>query len=261
VTRRTIVETRHGQMHVRATGGSGRALVALHMSPLSGSMWLPLMERLDRPVVAPDRLGFGCSDPPPGFLSMEEYAAATIDALDALDVVEFDLLGEHTGSVEAVAVAHAVGDRVGRIGLIAVPAYSESEREERLARRGSPAQPPVEDGSHLTELWNNRLSFRTPPYDLAVLHRNTVAELSSAGPHLAYRAVFAYPMAPRLSDLDKPVVVFAPHDDLITQTERARAALPAGSVYVDLPDLGLDLFDVAPDRMAGLVAQHLGAVR
>jgi len=256
---RHLVATRHGQMHVRVSPGSGKPLLALHMSPLSGAMWVRLMDRLSRPVIAPDRIGFGFSDAPVIELTMDDYAAATLDALDALHFPEFDVLGEHTGSVEAVAITHIATDRVGCVGLVGVPAYSEAERRERLAFRGAPPKPPVEDGSHLLGLWRKRLAYRTPPYDLDVLHRNTVAELISAGPERAYRAVFAYPMMDRLSTLERPAVVFAPHDDLIAQTERARSELPPRSTYVDLPDLSLDVFDVAADRMATLVTEYLGA--
>jgi pimeloyl-ACP methyl ester carboxylesterase len=256
--KREIVETRFGQMHVRSTETRGRSLVALHMSPLSSTMWRPLMDRLQRWVVAPDRLGFGFSDVPSRELTMDDYATATLDALDALGVEEFDVLGEHTGSVEAVALAHLVPDRIGTIGLIAVPAYSDAEKEERLAFRGIPPTHPTEDGSHFTDLWKKRLAYRTPPYDLDVLHRNTVEELMSAGPYRAYRAVFEYPMLDELSSLDCDVVVFAPHDDLITQTARARTQLPAGSVYIDLPDLALDIWEIAPDDLTALVSEHLG---
>lgn len=257
--RRHLVDTRFGQMHLLASMGVGDPLVALHMSPLSARMWLPLMERLDRPVIAPDRLGFGCSDPPSEELDMDGYAAATLDALAAMQIEGFDLLGEHTGSVEAVALSHSVPDRVGRIGLVAVPAYTGEEIDERRSRRVVPTvMAPTEDGSHLKAIWDRRLSSRQPPFDLDLLHRLTVDELRSAGPHRAYRAVFAYPMLERLRELDRPVVVFAPHDDLAAQTERARAHLPPGSVYIDLDDLTLDVFETATDRMAALVRQHLG---
>lgn len=216
------------------------------------------MKRLDRPVIAPDRLGFGCSDPAPRQLDMTEYAAASLDALDALEVGEFDVIGEHTGSVEAVALAHLAMDRVGRVGLVAIPSYSDDEVTDRLSKRGSPGPSPTEDGSHLTDLWRRRLAYRQPPYDLELMHQLTVDELVSAGPHLAYRAVFAYPMAERLAALPRPVVVFAPHDDLAIQTSRARDHLPAGSTYLDLPDLSLDIFEVAADRLAELVTTHLG---
>ncbi len=256
--RRHLVDTRFGQMHVVSSSGSGRPLVALHMSPLSFQMWLPLMRRLDRPVVAPDRLGFGCSDPPANELDIDGYARSTLDALDALEVEHFDLLGEHTGSVEAVALAHMVPERVGAIGLVAIPAYTPAEVQERASRRAVPPMAPQEDGSHLQAVWRRRLAYRQPPYNLDLLHRLTIDELRSAGPYRAYRAVFAYPMLDRLSELDRPVVVFAPQDDLAVQTERARTHLPPGSVYIDLADLSLDVFEQASDRMAALVRQHLG---
>jgi pimeloyl-ACP methyl ester carboxylesterase len=254
-----LYDTRFGQMHVRASDGEGVPLLALHMSPLSSEMWLPLMERVGRPVVAPDRLGFGFSDPPPRDLTMDEYASATLDALDAIyPGVAVDVVGEHTGSVEAVALAHLVPDRVRKVALIALPVYSEEERAERMGTRGAPPVEPDADGSQFKVLWERRLAYRKPPYDFAHLHDLTVQELVSAGPYLAYRAVFSYPMAERLAGLPVPAVVFAPHDDLSGQTARAARLLREGSEYVDLPDLALDLFHEAPDRMVALIEDHLG---
>jgi pimeloyl-ACP methyl ester carboxylesterase len=190
---------------------------------------------------------------------MEEYALATLDALDAIHPGRrVDVIGEHTGSVEAVALAHLVPERLRKIGLIALPVYTEEERAERMGTRGArPVEPDIE-GSHYLALWRRRLAYRDPPYDLAYLHALTVQELVSAGPHLAYRAVFSYPMAERLAGLPVPAVVFAPHDDLAEQTARAAGTLPDGSEYVDLPDLALDLFHEAPDRLAALIQEHLG---
>lgn len=257
--RRSIQETRFGQMHVRVSTGKGRPLLALHMSPLSSAMWLPLMERLDRPVIAPDRLGFGFSDAPTATLSMDEYAAATLDALDAIHPRgRVDVVGEHTGSVEAVALAHRATSRVLKIALIAVPLYTDEERVERMATRGAAPVPPDEEGTQFIARWKRRLRYREPPYDYEYLHDLTVQELVSAGPHLAYRAVFSYPMAERLPTVPVPGVVFAPHDDLHAQTARARRLLPENWAYVDLEDLGLDLFHEAPDRMAALIREHLG---
>lgn len=257
--RRAVYDTRFGQMHVRTSTGTGRSLLALHMSPLSSTMWLPLMERLDRPVVAPDRLGFGFSDPPCRDLSMDEYAKATLEVLDAIEPHgRVDVLGEHTGSVEAVALAHLAPQRVRKIGLIALPVYTNEERSERMATRGAEPPRPDAEGTQFRERWERRLAYREPPYDFEYLHDLTVQELVSAGPHLAYRAVFAYPMADRLAGLPVPAVVFAPHDDLYDQTSRARALLPDGCTYVDLDDLALDLFHEAPDRMASLIREHLG---
>src|ERR1700684_852543 len=83
---RRIYPTRFGQMHLRSHDGKGVPLVLLHMSPRSGAMWEGFQEKLERPTHAPDRLGYGYSDAPPWALSLEQYAQATADALEAAAV-------------------------------------------------------------------------------------------------------------------------------------------------------------------------------
>lgn len=192
---------------------------------------------------------------------MEELAAVSLEVLDRLGWDgPVDVLGTHTGSTEAVALARLAPDRVNAVGLVSVPFYTEAERRERMAGRGAPRPAPAEDGSHLAYRWNARIHYRTPPYDLDYLQALTAAELQSPAPHLAYRAVFTYAMADELPRLECKVVVFAPRDDLTTQTERARPYLPAASVYVDLPELGLDVFHHPHvETMARLIDAHLPA--
>jgi pimeloyl-ACP methyl ester carboxylesterase len=264
--RRVVVETRFGQVHVRLAGSnaSGRApLVLLHMTPLSSAMYDPLLLLLgaDRLVVAPDRLGFGFSDLPPRRLSMAEYASSTIDVLDRLQLERIDVLGTHTGSVEATELGWAHPKRVRKVGLVAVPAYTPEELAERQYRfAGVP--PPAVDGSHLASHWQRRFLYRTPPFDLDLFQWRLVQELL-AGPHVwwPYAAVFEYPMAERLAALRQPVLVLAPHDDLWAQTDRARrtGVLPVGAQFVELPELSLDIAYVAPERVAGIIGEFLDA--
>jgi pimeloyl-ACP methyl ester carboxylesterase len=254
--RRTIVQTRFGQVHVRLAGApaSERApLVMLHMTPLSGAMYDPLLRLLgtDRLVVAPDRLGFGFSDLPPRPLSMAEYAESTLDVIDGLGLAEVDVLGTHTGAVEAAELACAQPDRVRRVGLVGTPAYTAEELEQRRYRFSGPPEL-AEDGAHLTWHWQRRFLYRNPPWDLPLFQWRLVQELL-AGEHgwWAYKAVFEYPMAERLLSIRQPVLVLAPHDDLWEQTQRAQ--LPHGARFVELAHLGLDIAYYAPDE----VAQHI----
>ena len=63
--KRYLIETRHGYMHVRTWGSGGTPLMLLHMAPLAGAMFdrvAPLLAT-DRLVIAPDRIGYGFSDP------------------------------------------------------------------------------------------------------------------------------------------------------------------------------------------------------
>ncbi len=66
-------------------------------------------------------------------------------------------------------------------------------------------------------------------------------------------------MAERIATLPVPAVVFAPHDDLTEQTARAIDLLGPDCQFVDLPDLGLDIFHEAPDRMVALIEDYLSA--
>lgn len=257
--RRHLVDTRFGQVHVRAHGAAraGRPLVLLHMSPRSSRMWADLQPRLARPTYAFDRLGYGQSDPPPRALTLPEYAASALDALDALGIERCDVLGMHTGSLEAVELAHQAPDRFGRCGIVAIPVFDAAERERGLATFATQRVVPAEDGAHVAAAWRARFAYRQPPYDLADVHARFVDYLLAPAPGAAYDAVFRYDYAERLRTCPVPLVAFAPRDDLYEHTLRARPLLPPDARYVDLADLDLDLFRRAPERMAALIDEHL----
>jgi pimeloyl-ACP methyl ester carboxylesterase len=259
---RQIHPTRHGQVHARLAGQPGHqpALVLLHMSPVSGAMYEPVMTALaqHRLVLAPDRLGFGASDKPAAPLDMPQYAESTLDLLDALAVAEFDVLGTHTGAVEAIELATRWPSRVRKLVLVALPVFTPQEVATRKERFFRPP-PPAEDGSHLQWHWQRRFLFRQPPWDLPLLQWRLIEELIAA-PALeqAYFAVYDYPTAERLTSITQPLLVLAPHDDLIEITRRARPLPPPHAQYVDLPDMGLDLFAYHRDAVVGLLSRFFG---
>jgi pimeloyl-ACP methyl ester carboxylesterase len=267
--RRTLIETRFGQMHTRISGHymalERPPLVLLHPTPLSSAMYLPLLERFGqgRLVVAPDRLGAGYSDMPSEPLSTADYAMAALDVVDTLDIEQFYVLGTHTGAVEAIELAWSNTDRVEKVVLVSIPAYTPEERMQRELDTAD-APRPTEDGSHLAWHWQRRfLDQPAPPYDLARFHWRLLQELL-AGPRfwLPDQAAYAYPTAERLAELVQPVMVLAPHDELWPQTERVwrGGGLPVGARYVDLPHLGANSADTAPDEIARLVESFLDGV-
>jgi pimeloyl-ACP methyl ester carboxylesterase len=266
VTRR-IVPTRHGQVHARCTGGATNAraatqaqrpLVLLHMSPRSSQMWERLQALLPRPSIALDRLGYGFSDAPLRPLSMAEYAESALDALDALGVGEpFDVLGMHTGCLEAIELGHLAPARVQRIGLIAIPCFTAEENAAGLAGFAQMRVTPVEDGTHLLAAWRARFQYRKPPWDLADVQRRLVDYLLAPHPGAAYDAVFRHDTAARLGALRQPVIAFAPRDDVYEVTLRSKPLLPCGATYVDLPQFELDFLRTDTAEFAALLAQHL----
>jgi pimeloyl-ACP methyl ester carboxylesterase len=259
ITRR-IYPTRFGQMHLRSTDGKGKGvpLVLLHMSPRSGAMWEMLQERLERPTYAPDRLGYGFSDAPPWALSLEQYAQATVDTLKEAGVAgDVDVLGMHTGSFEAIEVAHQLGSQVRRLIAVGMPLFSAEEQQRQMEKYNEQPLRPAAEGGHVLGAWRGGFAFRQPPYDLADVHRRFVEHVLAANPGAAFRAACGYPIERKLKSLKAPLTVFAPHDDIVEQTERVKPLLKPGANFVDLPEFGQDPFNVALDRMVALVNRHL----
>lgn len=255
---RRIYPTRFGQLHLRSNEGKGMPLILLHMSPRSGAMWEALQEKLDRPTHAPDRLGYGYSEAPPWALTLEQYAQATVDGLNAAGMQgQVDLLGIHTGSIEAIEIAHQLGSQVRRVAVVGLPLFTAEEQLRQMEKYSEQPLRPATEGGHVLGAWRGGFAFRQPPYDLADVHRRFVEHVLAANPGAAFRAACGYAIDKKLKSLKSPLVVFAPHDEIAEQTERAKPMLRDDATYVDLPDLGMDVFNVALDRMAQLLSRHL----
>lgn len=256
ITRR-IHPTRYGQLHVRSSAGRGVPLVLLHPSPRSGDMWEPLQLALARPTFAPDRLGYGFSDAPPWALSIEQYAHSTLDALMAVGLTApFDLLGVRLGSLEAVEIAHQVPERVRRLLVVGMPLFTPEEHQRQMEKYSEQPLKPAAEGGHVLGAWRGCFAFRSPPYDLAETHRRFVEHVLAANPGAALKAAGSYPIEKRLKSLRTPLTVLAPYDDIVEQTARVRPYLKREDTYVELPDLGVDLFHVAAERMIELINRH-----
>ena len=257
---RRIYPTRFGQLHLRSHDGKGVPLVLLHMSPRSGAMWEAFQEKLERPSHAPDRLGYGFSDAPPWALSLEQYAQATVDGLKAAGMQgQIDLLGIHAGSIEAIEIAHQLGSQVRRVIVVGMPLFTAEEQQRQLEKYNEQPLRPATEGGHVLGAWRGGLTLRHPPYDLGDAHHRFIEHVLAANPGAAFRAACGYAIDKKLKGLKSPLTVFAPHDDIIEQTLRVKPLLKASATYVDLPDLGLDLFHSATDRMATLVNRHAPA--
>ena len=236
-------------MHVRTAGRGATPLVLLHQSRVSGLQFRHVLPELatDRLVVVPDRIGFGDSDPRTPLL-IADYAAATRDALDALEIDQFDLLGVHTGSCEAIELARTQPSRVERVCLVAVPHFSDEEREAFKEKFSAPPEP-ARDGSHLLACWRffdaiGAAEPRPGQWDAEMVHWLTLNYLlSGMTPH----AVFEYPTGELVQQIEQPLLVLATHDDIWDQTERALPLLPPQARVLDFPEYdAFELFLTAP---------------
>ncbi len=179
---RRIYPTRFGQMHLRSNDGKGVPLVLLHMSPRSGAMWQELQEKLDRPTHAPDRLGYGFSDAPPWALSMEQYAQSTVDGLKAAGMQgPIDLMGVHTGSIEAIEIAHLLGSQVRRVIVVGMPLFNAEEQQRQLEKYSEQPLRPAGEGGHVLAAW--RVVWRCASHP-SICPTHTIVSSNTSSPRI-----------------------------------------------------------------------------
>lgn len=259
---RGYVPTRFGQVHYRhaaATKGSAQALAPLlcfHQVPNASHVFARFLVEAsaERDVYAIDTPGFGMSDAIAGEQRSVDYAAAMVDAMDALGLAQVDLLGYHTGAAIATALASRHPERVRRIVLVAVPLLTDEERQ------ASAALPPIAfdaEGAHVLEEWQRSVRWAGPGQDFHSIARSFHAKMRPGARERGPQAILAYDMTADLHGLAHPVMIMRPRDDLWEATARVKALLPEVP-WVDLPDYGHGLFEVAPAMMHELTRDFLG---
>jgi pimeloyl-ACP methyl ester carboxylesterase len=111
--------------------GVGTPLVLLHGLLDCGLGWKHVAEAMDRPCYAVDLPGFGDSDCPTRN-RISAYAKDVQDALAALDVHDFTLVGHSLGGAVAAGLAERLGDDVAALVLMAPAGFGRIRLAEAL---------------------------------------------------------------------------------------------------------------------------------
>lgn len=261
---RVFVETRSGLIHV-ACSGSGFPVLMLHQTPRSWDEYrdvLPILGQ-DYRAIAMDTVGFGDSQPLPAAQnSIEDWAAAAFDLLDALDIARAVIVGHHTGAVIALEMAASRPDRVAALGLSSMPLVDAAHRASHHGKRVIDDVEHRSGGDHLTELWLRRKPFY-PEGDVDLLERFMVDALK-AGPLAVagHQVVNRYRMESRLPMIRCPTLVIAPTADPHVYSIAARIAqtIP-GSTLIEMEDGMVPLPDQMPQRFAAVLEGFLKGVQ
>lgn len=251
-------------MHVRCTpkAADKPPLLLLHPSPYSGAYYASLMRHLapHRQTIAIDTPGFGASDPPPDQVDLDDYANAFGHALDGLGLGDepVDVLGFHTGAMVAVALALQRPLGVRRLVLGGLPFL---EGEAREAAHRNTARPPTlkEDGRHLLDYWEHIAVQRHPSISLAQAQQryNDFAQSFPQG-WRAYDALYRYPAEAKIPLVAQPVLLLLIHEILLPGTLAAEPLFQRAE-RIDLPELGKNAFDIAPEVITAAILPFLDA--
>lgn len=265
---RAYIDGTYGQMHYHlahcAEASEKPPLLCLHQTPKSGGDYAPLMAALgpQRVVVAPDTPGYGASDPPAAPLTIEGYAAAIehfVDRMQDLGLLPsgpFDVMGYHTGSAIATALALAQPKRIRKLVLVSLPAFSTAERQQRLATLDQFPTPKA-DGSHLFALWQVAQELNDARLSTESRHL-AIAECFRPGSRLTwgFQAVYRYDLETALRTLAQPTLVLNPQDELCALTRAKAPLLPAGTLY-ELHGTGNGFLEIEPERVSRIIGDFL----
>lgn len=260
---RQYVDCSMGQLHIRIAGDkqSGKVpLICFHMSPYSSLCYENFAPEMaaDRLVVCPDTPGYGGSDAFDGSATMEGYASAMVEMLDVLDLETVDLMGFHTGSFVAAAVAHIVPDRVRKLVLPGIPYVAAEDRAARL-EMFSKTRPYFTEGGYIQKRWDMGLKAQGKQSNdqfLALFAESL--RPGAVGMNRGFAAVFKFDPDAVLPSLPQPVLIPVP-DEMLAQSSRAAAPLFQNAMLQEWPDLNGDLFDADAKIVAARMREWLDA--
>ncbi len=250
--RRTYVETRFGQAHLRiATPPSATAppVFCVPPQPLSGRALEPLLAALGRTrlAVAVDLPGFGLSTGPARPPGLDDYLGWMLDVLDALQIESCATLGWLTGGRFVVPFAARHPRRVSRLVLLGAPAPTA---EQRAARPPPVPSAPRRDGGHLQEEWARWMGWW--PDDAAMLEASDQfadTVLGLGRPERGWIVAVSHQVRydEWLPQVGQPVLVINPAGLMHDATARVTPHLREGRVI----DTALEMFPLVSSAHAG----------
>ena len=260
---RHYADTSFGQVHVRCYKPEDKdenpPLICLHPAPSSGLYFTTAMPLLGkgRHVTAPDYPGYGGSDAQEKPLSIADYAAAVVEALDFLCVNrKVDLLGFHTGCLVAAEFAHNAPDWVRKVMMCDVP-YFTSAQQDAMRDKVTQPLPITGELSSLEKPWDFNITNRIDdvPLPRAV---ELLAEHLRTGTRdwFAFDAAFRYDCEGRFSSLQADVTCLATQSGLHAPTVAAADVIP-GATLVDVPEITSAVFESGAEAIAKRILEVL----
>lgn len=220
-SRRHLVDTDFGQVHVRVTGEAQEGvppLLLLHQTPSSSKEWMRVAAELgDRQCIIPDLIGLGFSDPAPKAMTLDEHAWAVTQAASTL-TGEWVAVGHHTGAVVATAVAGTATEQTLGLGIVGYPLYEGWRvRYERLSNCNAAHY----DAAEVAAVWEKTASSYAEGTDTQVVLDAVTDKLLAGvvwyGTYVALWMSDLKAVLERAASGGRPATVLAPVGDSLSK--------------------------------------------
>lgn len=243
------LETALGRIGFAEQGRGDRVpILFLHGVGSDKSVWRPQLERFGRTrrAVALDYPGYGESDPAAPDCTRDDYAAAILAALDALEVDRAHVCGLSLGGVVAIAMHSAAPDRCP--SLILADTFAVHPDGEAIYQRSVQASRDPGMRALAEQRAPLLLAPRTPD-EIRTAVIETMAAIDPGAYRIGARAVWLADQRERVAAIGIPTLVLvgeldpvtppALSQDLARQIPDARLRIIAGASHIanlDRPD-------------------------
>ncbi len=247
------------QIHARYAGESGPAIFLFHQWPISCRQ----MERLI-PVLGDhmrvwglDTPGYGVSPSTLVQVGFDDYVQRLMDAIDALGVDRFAVLGTEIGVAVAAEIARRAGERVTHFIALASPPVDPAGHRAFMAELGEPS--PQQDGGHLLpvwKFWQRRWGEDTENAILRMACTENIYVYSRY--HWGLRAYADYNLAAGLRHVTCPALFLSAERDVMKDNTTMAAALVPGSTHRILDGTRAPLVSTEAKQLAQIIRDFVG---
>ena len=225
------------QIHLRRSGNLGFPIVLLHQTPLSSKMYERTLPYLGKQMqaFAFDTPGYGHSSPLNNDISLDNYAYRISLAIEKIGLEKFAIAGFATGSALAVVLAQNLGDKVSHLILSGTPLLSE--KEINFYKKNLPEFNISKDGSHLLDIWNNRINSYGAEGGLEQIQMVLEESLCASGKiNYALEAVIKDNIQERLKLINQKVLFLTLENDKLRSSNKKALSIVQNAQEIEIYD-------------------------
>lgn len=247
-----------GQIHYAEADGDGIPIIFIHKTVSTYRMWLPVMEQMQagNRMIAFDTPGFGESFDPDHAVPIGQYADWIGEAIDALGIDRYHLVGHHTGAFIALDLAVKRPGQIATLTLVGTAPLTEDERREMAATFQRPFLPTT-SGGYLLDAWEY-IGWAGAKADVMLMNREMSAMLRSYQTRAwTYEAVWKHDFHDQYSKVPARLLILcAPDDVLFPYFERSRSLRPDAAAVLLSGGANYET-DLVPGEIAQALTRHI----